>query len=117
MALTLAGVGIYGTLSYAVNIRRREVGLRLALGALRTGVIRQFLIEAFRVVSVGCVFGLVISLAASQFIGGMLFGISATDPMTLAGVLVVVLTVAASAALIPAFRAARLDAVTVLREE
>jgi putative ABC transport system permease protein len=116
-ALTLACVGIYGTLSYAVSIRRREVGLRLALGALRRGVIAQFLGEGLRVVAIASVCGLAITLAGTRVIAGMLFGVSPTDPATLASVLFVVFTVAALAAVVPAVRAARLDAVTVLREE
>jgi putative ABC transport system permease protein len=116
-ALALACVGIYGTLSYAVDTRRREVGLRLALGALRSGVVRQFLGEGLRVVGIACLCGLGITLASSRLISGMLFGVSSTDAITLTSVLVVVLTVATFAAVVPALRAARLDAVTVLRED
>ncbi len=116
-SLTLAAVGIYGTLSYAVNIRRREIGLRLALGALPGRVVARFLGEGLRVVGPACVAGLAIALACTRLISGLLFGVSPTDPLTLAGVVVVVLAVATLAAAVPAVRAARLDAVTVLRDE
>jgi cell division protein FtsX len=115
-ALLLTCIGVYGTLSYAVTIRRREVGLRLALGAVRLGVVRQFLLEGLRVVALACVPGVALTLAFTQVLGGMLYGVSPTDPLTLAAVLGVVLAVASCAAAVPALRAARVDAAEVLRE-
>jgi predicted permease len=115
-ALLLASVGVYGTLSYAVNARRREVALRLALGAVRRGVIRQFLSESLVVVGIATACGLLLSLALTRFLTGMLYGISANDPVVLLIVATVVIAVSTTAALVPAFRASRLDAMDVLRD-
>ena len=115
-ALALTCIGVYGTLSYAVSIRRREVGLRLALGAVPGGVLRQFVFEGLRVVGVSCLGGLALTVAFTQLLSGMLYGVSPTDPLTLASVVTIVLAVASIAAAVPALRAARLDAAEVLRE-
>jgi putative ABC transport system permease protein len=116
-AILLACVGLYGTISYTVNVRRREVGLRLALGAMRTQVAGQFVGSGMAVAGIGCAAGLAMSVAFTRLIAGMLYGVSATDPATLGEVAVGVLMVSAAAALIPAVRAARLEPMTVLREE
>jgi putative ABC transport system permease protein len=115
-ALMLACVGIYGTLSYVVNLRRREVGLRLALGAVQKKLVGEFLLEAWRVVIVAIAAGLALSFAFARLLRGMLYGISPADPEVLAGVIVIVFVVATMAALIPAFRAARIEPMTALRE-
>ncbi len=116
-AILLAGVGLYGTISYTVNVRRREVGLRLALGAMRTQVARQFVASGMVVAGMGCAAGLALSVAFTRVLAGMLYGISSTDPATLGAVILGVLVVSAAAAVIPAVRAARLDPMTVLRDE
>jgi putative ABC transport system permease protein len=116
-ALALACVGLYGTLSYVVNLRRREVGLRLALGAARSDIIRQFLVQGLRVAGVACVCGLVLAIASTRALSGMLYGVSPSDPLTLSSVIAIVLVVAALAALIPATRAALVEPMRTLREE
>jgi putative ABC transport system permease protein len=116
-ALSLACVGLYGTLSYVVNLRRREVGLRLALGAARGAIIRQFLLQGLRVAGLACVCGLVLSIASTRVLSRMLYGVSPSDPLTLSSVVAVVLAVAALAALIPATRAALVEPMIALREE
>jgi putative ABC transport system permease protein len=116
-AISLACVGLYGTLSYLVNLRRREVALRLALGALRTQVVGQFLWVGLRTTALGCAAGLLLAAAFARLLSGMLFGVSATDPATIAGVLAIVLAVSAAASLIPAVRAARVEPMQALREE
>jgi putative ABC transport system permease protein len=116
-ALLLACLGIYGTLSYVVGRRRREVGLRLALGAGRTGILRRFVWEGLRVAAMAAAVGLLLSLAATRVLAGMLFGVTPSDPGTLAAVLVAVLVVAALASLVPAARAALLEPMRILREE
>ncbi len=116
-ALLLAAVGIYGTLSYVTSLSRRDVGLRLALGALPGRIIAQFLLRALRVVAVACLVGTALSLVATRSLSGMLYGVSPSDPLTLAVVVAIVLAVAALAAFVPALRAARIEPVRVLREE
>ncbi len=116
-ALSLACVGLYGTLSYAVGLRRREVGLRMALGALRGDIVRQFLGQGLRVVGLACAGGIALALALRRVMAGLLFGVSATDASTLAFVVVLVAVTAALASLVPAVRAARLDPMRVLRED
>jgi putative ABC transport system permease protein len=116
-ALSLACVGLYGTLSYSVNVRRREVGLRLALGALRGQIVRQFLWQGLVVCIVGCVAGWALAAASTRVLVGLLYGVSPTDVPTLSGVVLLVLAVAAFASLIPATRAARVEPMQVLRDE
>jgi putative ABC transport system permease protein len=115
-ALLLTCVGLYGTLTYVVNLRRREVGLRLALGAVRAGIVRQFLGQGLRVVAVSCALGLGLALAFARLISGMLYGVSATDPYVLSMVVTVVLVVATLAAVVPAARASMIEPMRVLRE-
>ncbi len=116
-AVSLACVGLYGTLSYLVNVRQREVGLRLALGAMRGQIVRQFLAQGLRVALLGCGAGLAAAAACTRLLAGMLYGISASDPATLASVVGIVAAVSAAASLAPALRAARLEPMQVLREE
>jgi predicted lysophospholipase L1 biosynthesis ABC-type transport system permease subunit len=117
MALTLGMVGVYGVISYAVSRRRREIGVRLALGAARTGILRHFLGQSIRVSVVACVCGVVLSLSVTKVMSGMIYGVSLHDVTTLAGVVAIVLLVATLAALIPATRAAFTQPMRTLREE
>jgi hypothetical protein len=117
MALALGMVGIYGVISYTVSRRRREIGVRLALGATRISILRQFLGQGIRVTAFACVCGLALSLAAGRLLSGMLFGVSPADATTMGGVAALVLVVAALAALIPATRAALVQPMRTLREE
>ena len=116
-AVLLACIGIYGTLNYLARLRQREVGMRLALGALRHQIVMRFLLQGLRVAAIGCTAGLVLSLIATRFIGNMLYGVSAIDPVTYGGVFVLILLVATTAALVPAWRASRIEVLQVLREE
>jgi putative ABC transport system permease protein len=116
-AISLAGVGLYGTLSYLVNIRQREVGLRLALGALRGQIMRQFLGQGMRVSLLGCVAGLGLAAAFTRVLARMLFGVSPWDVTTMSGVITLVVTVSTAASLLPAARAARVEPMKVLRDE
>lgn len=117
LAIALAGVGLYGSLSYLVSVRRREVALRMALGAARTEVVRRFLAQGLGIAALGCTGGLALAVASTRMLASMLFGVSATDAATLSGVAIVILTVAALASLAPAVRAARIEPMQVLREE
>jgi predicted lysophospholipase L1 biosynthesis ABC-type transport system permease subunit len=116
-AILLACVGLYGTISYSVTLRKREVGLRLALGAHRPRIVRQILSQGLAVAIAGCLGGLLLAAAFTRLLAGMLYGVSATDPGVLAGVVALVLCVTALASLVPALRAARLDPMRVLRDE
>jgi putative ABC transport system permease protein len=116
-ALALAGVGLYGTLNYAVSLRRREVGLRLALGARRTTIIRQFFAHGFKVIAVACIAGVALALMLTRVLEGMLFGVSPTDPMVLSAVIAIVMAVAVVGSLIPAARASLIDPMRVLRDD
>ena len=116
-ALLLACLGIYGTLSYITRLQRREVGVRLALGAARSGILRHFVGQGLRVTVVAGIAGLVLSFGLTRTLAGMLYGVTPSDPVTLSAVLGIVLAVAALAALIPAARAALLQPMRILREE
>ena len=100
-----------------MSLRRREVGLRLALGAARLSILRLLLGQGLRVVSVACLLGLVLAAAFTRLLSGMLFGVSPSDPVTVAGVIGIVLLVATVAALIPAARAALAQPARALRTE
>ncbi|MGB2593129.1 MAG: ABC transporter permease [Candidatus Acidiferrum sp.] len=116
-ALSLACIGLYGTLSYNVNIRQREVGLRLALGALRGQIVKQFLWQGLAVCIAGCLAGWALAAASGRLLAGLLYGVSPSDFPTLSAVILLVLVVAAAASLIPAVRASRVEPMQVLREE
>src|SRR5262249_484097 len=108
---------LYGTLSYTVTARRREVGLRLALGALRGQIVNQFLRQGLGVCLAGCLVGWALALGSTRLLAGLLYGVSPTDVPTLSGVIFLVLLVAAAASLLPAVRASRVEPMQVLREE
>jgi hypothetical protein len=116
-AILLACVGVYSTLSYLVVVKRREIGLRVALGAERGAIVRHFFGRGLAVTGVSCAVGLVLALAFTRLLAGMLYGVSASDPVTLAAVLVLVFAVGSAASLAPAVRAARVDPMKVLRDE
>ena len=116
-AASLACIGLYGTMSYLGRLRQREVGVRLALGALRSQIIARFLLQGLRVAAIGCIAGLALGFALTRFLSDMLYGVSTLDPATYAGVTALVLCVSSMASLVPALRAARIEPVQVLRDE
>jgi ABC-type lipoprotein release transport system permease subunit len=116
-AVSLVSLGLYGTISYLVRVRQREVGLRLALGALPRQIAARFLLQGLRVTAIGCAAGLLLGVGLGRWLMGMLYGVSPLDPVTYAGVLLLILLVAAVASLVPAMRAARVEPTQVLREE
>jgi predicted permease len=117
VALLLAAIGIYGTIAYSVNRRTPEIGLRLAIGARRTDVIRLMLGEALLPVAIGLALGLSGAFWLTRILRGMLFGVTATDPLTIVTAVLVLLATAVVAAWLPANRASRIDPMTALRYE
>jgi putative ABC transport system permease protein len=116
-ALLVASLGIYGVVAYSVARRRNEIGIRMALGARRAQVVGLVIRQGMTPVVVGLGVGVTVALLLSQTIRGLLFEIQPTDPLTVAGVVAVLLCVGMFACLIPARRAARTDAVAALRIE
>jgi predicted permease len=116
-AISLACLGLYGTLSYLGRMRRREMGLRLAIGATRPQIVRALIAQGLLVVGIGCLAGLAIGLAASHFLAGMLYGVAASDPETYLGIVLLLVLVTVVACAGPALRAASTDPVQVLREQ
>ncbi len=116
-ALLLASLGVYGLLASLVAERTREIGIRMALGARASAVVRMVMARGLRLITYGGVLGLAGGLALSRLIRNLLYGVTATDPMTFAGVIVLVGTVGAMAAFVPAIRAARVDPLIALRQE
>jgi predicted permease len=116
-ALLLAGLGIYGTISYVVNEQRREMAIRLALGAQRGTMLRMVLRRGLGLAAAGAGLGVAGALIVSHLMAGLLYGVSPTDLPTFAGVTVALTTVALAASFIPALRAMRLDPITTLHSE
>jgi predicted permease len=116
-ALLLAGLGIYGTISYVVNEQRREIAIRLALGAQRRTILKMVLRRGLGLAAAGTGLGVAGALIVSHLMAGLLYGVSSTDLPTFAGVTLVLTAVALAASYIPALRAMRLDPITTLHSE
>jgi putative ABC transport system permease protein len=117
MALVLALVGIYGVVSYAVGQQRRELGIRMALGADARGVVGLFLRRSAWMALIGAGAGIAAAVVSARLVAGMLYGVGPTDPVTYVGAAVLLGTASLAATLIPALRAARVDPVFALRAE
>src|SRR5206468_10481335 len=115
-ALLLAAIGTYGVLSYVVTQRRREIGIRMALGAERALVLRSVMGHGLKLTGVGLVAGLAGALVLTRLMETLLFGVRPSDPATLAGVAALITAVAAAASLVPAVRATRVDPLVSLRD-
>jgi putative ABC transport system permease protein len=116
VALLLAAIGLYAVLSYSVNQRVREIGVRMALGAEPANILKLVTHQGLRIVCIGLITGAVAGITMAQLIGNLLYGVSATDPIALATSMLVLALAALLACLLPAFRATRIDPITALRE-
>src|SRR4030095_876286 len=117
LALLLASIGIYGVMSYSVAQRTREIGIRIALGARQIDVLQMTVKEALKLVGAGMIIGLAAAFLLTRVLASLLFGISATDPITFIAISVVLLAVAILASYVPALRATRVDPITALRAQ
>ena len=116
LALALASIGLYGIMAYSVNGRKREIGVRMALGATRKSVLWLILKQGMSLVVAGVMIGLVAALVVGRLLARMLYGIRASDPISVAGAACVLLAVALVACYLPARSASRRDPLGALRE-
>jgi putative ABC transport system permease protein len=116
-ALALAIAGIYGVMTYNVTQRRREIGVRVALGAQRGQVLRTILGEGMMTTGIGIILGVIAAVALTRTIRSLLFGVTPTDPVTFALVVLLLTMVATLASYLPARRATRVDPMEALRQE
>ena len=117
IAVTLSAIGLYGVLAFIVAQRRREIGVRIALGARPGDLVADVLGQGLRLTAIGVVVGLVLAIATTRLINSLLFATSPTDMLTFAAVSSLLVVVAAAASLLPALRASRVDALIALRDE
>jgi ABC-type antimicrobial peptide transport system permease subunit len=117
VAVLLAAVGLYGVLAFLVSQRRREIGVRIALGATARDVMKDVLGEGLRLAAIGMALGLGLALAATRLMSALLYATSPTDVATYAGAAAILAVIAITASFIPAFRASRVDPIIALRDE
>ena len=117
IALVLAATGIYGVVSYRTQLRTHEIGVRMALGASRADVLKLVLMQGIQLTIAGLVLGLLLAFGLTRFIAGMLYGVSATDPITVGAVVGLLAVIAVLACYVPALRAMRVNPVTAIREQ
>lgn len=117
VAVLLAAVGLYGVLAFVVSQRRREIGVRIALGATAGDVVRVVLREGVRLVGAGMAVGVALSIAVTRVMSSLLFGTSPTDAVSFAAAAALLAAIALTASIVPALRASRVDPLTALRDE
>jgi ABC-type lipoprotein release transport system permease subunit len=116
-ALVLASLGIYGVISYSVNQRTQEIGIRMALGASARDLQAGIILQTLSLAAMGMLLGTAVSWALARALSGLLFGVTPADPATFAGMLIVLTAVAALAGYLPARRASRIDPMVALRAD
>jgi ABC-type antimicrobial peptide transport system permease subunit len=116
LATLLAGIGLYALLAFTVTQRVKEIGIRMALGARPADVIRGVIRDGLRPVTIGLIAGLIVALLTAQVVAGLLYGVSARDPVAISVAVVILLAAATAALVLPARRAALVDPAEVLRE-
>ena len=117
LALTLATVGIYGLTAYSVSRRTHEIGLRVALGASQAEILRLVVVRGLVTSLIGAAIGLSAAFELTRALSGMLYGVTATDPLVFAGVPLLLIAVSAIASYVPALKATRIDPLVALRYE
>jgi len=117
LTLALMSVGLYAVLAYSVTQRTQEIGLRIALGARPGTILRSVISQGLKLAATGLLAGLGITLVLTRVLTGLIYGVSATDPLTLAGVGAFLLFVAFAACIVPAIRAMKLDPIVAFRRE
>jgi putative ABC transport system permease protein len=116
-ALILASVGIYGVMSYLVSQRKSEMGIRLALGAQPWDILRLILGQGLKLITIGVIVGLAAAVALTRLLSSLLFGVSATDPVTFIVIPLILAGVALGASFVPARKATKVDPIIALRNE
>jgi ABC-type antimicrobial peptide transport system permease subunit len=117
LALAMAAIGLYGVMSYSMSRRTSEIGIRMALGASGSGVLRMVLSETFRLVAMGVAIGLPCALGAGRLIASQLFGLTWRDPGTIALAIAMIFGTTLLAGYVPARRASRIDPMDALRND
>jgi putative ABC transport system permease protein len=115
-ALCLSAIGLYGVLAYSVSQRRREIGVRIALGAESSKILKLVAQQGFKLIGIGLMIGVFVALVCARFLEGMLYGVTAADPISLLVAAMVLCLAGCVACLLPALRAIRINPVTALRE-
>jgi putative ABC transport system permease protein len=117
MALFLGIVGLYGVVAYSASQRRREIGIRMALGAGKSAILNMIIGQGIKLVLIGVAIGLAGAMGLTRFLSGLLYGVKPGDPLTLVAVSALLMTVALLASYIPASQAAKVDPMVALRQD